>query len=314
MLHSYLERSGTGPRWEVQNGLQLRDNIVTGHGSGLSCSICPVYTTSRVKQEINSDLVDVLRELGRPTTPRELESRGVRRVRSIGLADVSLLIERAVNRTLMKRTIGGLDDTERRALIEDAEAEFAQLRSELQVLTDSRDLMERHRQSVRSDLSDVKRVLVPPRGFVEQHEAERAAAAKLDAERMTALRLEMQALLLPLFDPGSKPRPGVRRIAEDLLVLFVRDRDRALAEQRRAMDKHVDGLERRIAKLVASLESTERVLAEIAKMKDVELGVASIYRTVQGLAAVGGEVAKKREMLEQIFLSNLEMRGLVHKA
>ena len=76
-----------------------------------------------------------------------------------------------------------------------------------------------------------------------------------------------------------------------------------LAEERRRNDI----LERRIAKLVAQLGVTEAELQRIALLKNVDLGIASIYREPQGLG-MESHVHRKREMMKEIFTANFQMK------
>lgn len=76
-----------------------------------------------------------------------------------------------------------------------------------------------------------------------------------------------------------------------------------LAEERRKNDI----LERRIGKLVAQLGVTESELQRIALLKNVDLGIASIYREPQGLGAES-HVQRKREMMTEIFTANFQMK------
>ena len=66
--------------------------------------------------------------------------------------------------------------------------------------------------------------------------------------------------------------------------------------------------ERRIAKLSQSLDTTEKELKRVAAMKNVETGVASIYRTVQGLSDDDDNAEQKREMMQDIFDANMAFR------
>jgi hypothetical protein len=69
-------------------------------------------------------------------------------------------------------------------------------------------------------------------------------------------------------------------------------------------------LERRIAKLVASLEHTELVLDRVAKAGN-EAGRASGHREVEGLDPGAPEVEIRRGMLAQIFRANVELKDRV---
>lgn len=70
----------------------------------------------------------------------------------------------------------------------------------------------------------------------------------------------------------------------------------------------IDMLERRIGKLSHALGVTEEELKRIAAMKNVELGEASIYRTVQGLSDDSKDKERKREMMKDIFHANFELK------
>jgi len=70
----------------------------------------------------------------------------------------------------------------------------------------------------------------------------------------------------------------------------------------------IDMLERRINKLTHALGVTEEELQRIAAMKGVDLGVASIYRNVQGLTDESQDKERKKEMMKTIFQANFELK------
>jgi diguanylate cyclase (GGDEF)-like protein len=72
--------------------------------------------------------------------------------------------------------------------------------------------------------------------------------------------------------------------------------------------RQVELLERRIAKLTDLLGITEEELKRVAAMKGIDLGMASIYRTVQGLSLDAGQYERKREMMRTIFETNFHLR------
>lgn len=69
---------------------------------------------------MNESIGKALRELTRPTTPRELEARGVHRLRSIPLSQVSRMIEFALDQALSEH-VGELSEGERLEVVEVAE-------------------------------------------------------------------------------------------------------------------------------------------------------------------------------------------------
>jgi hypothetical protein len=79
-------------------------------------------------------------------------------------------------------------------------------------------------------------------------------------------------------------------------------------EDLHAARERIDLLERRLAKLTHLLGVTEEELQRVASMKGIDLGIASIYRSVQGLSEEAANREKKIEMMKTIFQANLELR------
>jgi hypothetical protein len=75
--------------------------------------------------------------------------------------------------------------------------------------------------------------------------------------------------------------------------------------------RQIENLERRITKLNEMLERTEQDLSRMAAMKLVDPGVASIYRSVQGISPEDEAKALKKELMQKIFEANLELRNAV---
>jgi diguanylate cyclase (GGDEF)-like protein len=73
-------------------------------------------------------------------------------------------------------------------------------------------------------------------------------------------------------------------------------------------NRQIDTLERRVRKLAGILELTEAELARVAAMKDVDPGISSIYRSVQGLNGVEQDYELRRALMNEIFKANLELK------
>jgi diguanylate cyclase (GGDEF)-like protein len=72
--------------------------------------------------------------------------------------------------------------------------------------------------------------------------------------------------------------------------------------------RQIDLLERRVSKLTNSLGMTEAELQRVLRSKNLDAGVSSIYKSVQGLSGdeVQGEL--KKALMEKIFEANVELR------
>ncbi len=77
--------------------------------------------------------------------------------------------------------------------------------------------------------------------------------------------------------------------------------------------RQIDSLERRIAKLVAQLELTEADLQRIAAMKNIDLGIASVHRSVQGLSSEADAQLSKSSLMKEIFQANLDLKTAMAK-
>jgi hypothetical protein len=74
-------------------------------------------------------------------------------------------------------------------------------------------------------------------------------------------------------------------------------------------DLKIELLERRVAKLMAMLDVSEEELRRVRSARQVDVGVPSIYREVQGLSADAAQHERKREMMRSIFEANLALRA-----
>ncbi|MEW6074186.1 MAG: diguanylate cyclase [Planctomycetota bacterium] len=127
---------------------------------------------------------------------------------------------------------------------------------------------------------------------------------------------------LPRRGPGERIRKLFRalpertaelRALEDEVVAWTEEAvrlagERALAAHMAEHARQVDVLERRLTKLKELLDATEVELGRIAAMKGVESGLASIYRTVQGISDAAPDYERKKEILTILFEANVQLR------
>jgi GGDEF domain-containing protein len=100
-----------------------------------------------------------------------------------------------------------------------------------------------------------------------------------------------------------------RALVEDALNAARREWHAAANEIEAKHDKEIELLERRIAKLNAALAETEEMLVESRRAGEVDPGVASAFRAVQGLSFEEQDYELKRELMGMIFKANLELRS-----
>lgn len=147
---------------------------------------------------------------------------------------------------------------------------------------------------------------------IQSPDPSRGAMLGQDAKAPRAIYSDGMRILAGLDGEGAGTKPTVS--AEEEAAREAAERERAAAEERERDFRHqIDNLERRIAKLNEMLARTEADLARMAVTKDVDGGVPSVYRTVQGVSAMDEAKALKKDLMQKIFEANLELKNAVSR-
>jgi GGDEF domain-containing protein len=124
---------------------------------------------------------------------------------------------------------------------------------------------------------------------------------------------QLVSKVIDLFHREPEKSEGVLRVEKEVIALLKAElaawRETSTAGRMIESQKQIEQLERRVAKLTESLGLTEAELKRVAAMKNIDLGMASIYRNVQGLSADEANAEQKREMLKNVFESNMALRA-----
>ena len=240
------------------------------------------------------------------TTLRDLEKKGLKNVAVLGMRTIEKIVNEAVENAIAKR---GLSATQKRTLEQDAKREFLELMDEhRRALAEKSDEerrgldLQKQVDKLRSELARQEAVLT------EQRESATIAIsasslAELEAtckrvlqEFMTAERRALAAHANP------KAEEGLGALEKKLGEAF----DRLVG---RLKSDYEDLLERRIEKLNKALADTENALRHMAQLKSLDPGIASLYRTIQGLSLDEAYFERKKELLAVVFLENLQIQG-----
>lgn len=166
------------------------------------------------------------------------------------------------------------------------------------------------------------------------YEKERVPVSRDEVIELLARAEEMgyRAKLEDLVDGGESLESAAEAVADEIIERAVDDAKTEWEEKLRdaqaeiarlaeeaarprgdedvdAYKREVEKLQRRIAKLTSSLETTEGEIARLRDMKNVEDGVASVYRDVQGLDDGDSRADVKKELMGAIFKANLDLQG-----
>ncbi|HED64542.1 MAG TPA: hypothetical protein ENJ09_03200 [Planctomycetes bacterium] len=124
---------------------------------------------------------------------------------------------------------------------------------------------------------------------------------------------DLVSKVIALFQAEPDQTAGVVKLQKDTVALLKEElasfQRTSTASQLLEAQNQIAQFERRVKKLTQSLERTEQELKRVASMKDVDMGVASLYRTVQGLSEEDDLFEAKREMLKNIFDANVALRA-----
>jgi diguanylate cyclase (GGDEF)-like protein len=145
------------------------------------------------------------------------------------------------------------------------------------------------------------------KAFKREHASLVEEAAEDGGLHQTAVIEEIQALF------GSIQRtPDIARLEKQVLELAARElfeeRQKAIHAVVSDHKRQIDLLERRLAKLTDVLGVTESELRRVMAMKSMDPGVASLYKTVQGLDSEDAMRETKQAMMAEIFESNFALQ------
>ena len=257
-------------------------------------------------------VTETLRRWSRQTTPDELKRRGVSNLRSVSLTRVSKMIEKAVNRALLARTLRSDGDQDE----EDARFESVSVtaRKEFMALANSDTTDENGLSGVEehavSALDHLKEELASRRREVKERERVLRSVGGMAAPADEELESELRALFGSWDDKSDVPSALQREVIRMTVEGLRRERGNFERERLHRHQEEISILERRIGKLSRLLSETEGHLASARKAGSEDPGVASEFDCVQGLSADDELREKKSEMMAAIFEANMEMREM----
>ena len=107
---------------------------------------------------------------------------------------------------------------------------------------------------------------------------------------------------------NGRKRKSKDQTVELVMHLVGEERKTTIAAREAAHDSEVELLQRRIHKLKGSLEATEHNLARLSDGEQVDPGISSIYRQVQGLDQGDTHLKRKRTLMADIFRANVALQ------
>ncbi len=249
---------------------------------------------------MDGSIVERLRALlagsTRTQSVRDLRRRGVTEIPVLGRDQLASLIEEAVAATLRDR---GLLD-ERGEVAAEAMERAKGLLREVGRLEAEWEASRRAGAEIERRVDELRREVFVAEGRLR----EARARAREDAPTSpTTVRGRVRELFA---SHASSPPGGVEAIAAELETLLAEEVARAVARARSETAREIEELDRRVGRLRGALEKAETDLAR--RGEPVPPGIASIYRSVQGLDAREKDFSRKRKLLERIFEANVRLQ------
>ena len=253
----------------------------------------------------NQAQTEAVRQWAMPTTPEDLKRRGVSNLHSVSMSRVANLIEKAVNRTLLARTLDNQADNAE-SFSTAARNEFMQLLNSQQPARDELVDVEQHAVSA---IDQLKSELAS-----RKHEIEREQAAINSVDGVAeagddTVREELRALFKKWGGDPANPTTLENEVLEVAVKSLRRERATSQRQRLEIHQRENLQLERRIAKLSQLLEVSEAERKRFeAAAGHFEAGIASEFDSVQGLSSQDALYEKKSMLMTAIFEANLEMR------
>lgn len=265
-----------------------------------------------MSRKLSNNILEVMNRKVRPATLDQLKKRGLKRVSLLDLSDLNVMIKEAVVNTLGEMGIA--------LRPRELKIQSDRVREEFYNITRQRDDLQELVESLKSEVSELKK----NRGrLVARVESDKTRLEKeekrtitvesmpLSAERIEAVKQGISERLADLFAESGMGVGLRERTVALTLELIGEERQKAYDEAVISQSDRVTQLKRRINKLVSKLDETEAILAAVESGQDIDLGVASIYKSVQGLKGGANFFEEKQEALKKIFDLNVELKKLM---
>jgi hypothetical protein len=258
-----------------------------------------------MRARIARTIFDLFTKEGRNERVADLQRQGVKQVTLLGADQLAALVEKSLDRALEHRMLE-MSEPEKARLLERAREEFETLRAQLHGLEGEAAEKRRELEGLEAKLASL-------------HKDFQNASASLDAELIAATAIDGHSALLQkepdaavifsVISQAGVQDPAIAERAALAVAEYLRaEREAAAARAAAEQKARVDNLERRLRKLNETLERTEQDLEAALQNQNRDEGVASIFRTVQGLRATAQDFERKRAMLSDIFQKNLKLQ------
>jgi len=254
-----------------------------------------------VDRSLRVRLVSLLSGAARAMSVRQLRREGYDRVRVLGRDQLLRIVEEAVEFTMHELGLGDPGLPGRLGPL--VRTRFEALLQDVKRLELERQSAKKEGEDLEARVTELRRKILGATEDLERvHSERRAAEALRPAADRDTLRVHLRTLLRTTYASSEQIERAIEAV--DGFLDGEAKRIEGLLSTR-SMDDSAT-LRRRLEKLQEALSRAEADLARTGAA--VFPGIASIYRTLQGLSPAESQYDRKRALLESIFEANVRLR------
>ncbi|HZN39827.1 MAG TPA: hypothetical protein VFD82_13540 [Planctomycetota bacterium] len=255
---------------------------------------------------LRETLKEAVRQLAFRTSLASLKKKGVQKVNVLGIDRIVALIEAAVQRSLKSRLLGA----DREAVAAATKAEFLRLLRTNEDLQRQKSEWEQQKEQAEEEIDQLRRDLAQQNRSLQQRLEQDALENRnrYDGENALIARKVADVMQAIAGNQGMSAKAAEEKVMELVMDVVSGEREDAEHARRALQDRDVENLQRRIKKLSETLQQTEQRLQHVAATKNIESGISSLYREVQGVSLGDVLAHKKSELMAEIFKANLELQ------
>lgn len=251
------------------------------------------------------DVFEVLRGSARTKSLDQLRREGHRNVPVLKFSELEALLGATVEDAL-KRFGLELSEQQVQGLNEEARLRFLALLRERQTLRDTLEGLQRQGDKLEATTEGVRAEIERTESELVEEQGEPTGADAELEEFRNRLRRSLDAVIASV--PGADPALAARLAAavDDAIENY---RILIAARTRREQEARVEQLQRRLHRLRRKLEESELLLARARQAG--EAGMPVLFDPGRALAPGDADYEQKRELLDEVFKLNVELRRLL---
>ena len=268
-----------------------------------------------MNRDLSDNILRVMRESVKATSVKDLKKRGLTNVTLLDLRNLDTLIREAVSRTLRQQGVK-LSSSEMKTQSDRVKKEFFKVVSEKNSMeaeiASIKNHLEKPLDELRRNFQRLAVKVEADRTLLAQEESRIAEdGVSIPDSRLATFESKLRLRLKELFHEPPVDKKLANSVVAAALDLFERERQAAFQEASTEQEQRVLLLKRRLAKLSAKLEETEKVLLQVEEARESGEPLPAHFQDVQELLKTDEKyVEERREALQKMFELNMELKKL----